>query len=118
MAYDESETGSAVTSKPFTTTGTAPPLLSAVAVSSITASGASLAATSNTAGHIYYKVVVEDPSASIPCAGAIKMSGDTTKTASTANNAVTINFTSLSAGTNYKVRGWRGGEKGGVVAEM
>ena len=105
MAYDESETGSAVTSKPFTTTGTAPPLLSAVAVSSITASGASLAATSNTAGHIYYSVVMDNPAASIPCAGSIKESGDTTKTASTANKAVTISLGSLSAGTKYKVRG-------------
>ena len=78
------------------------PVLSSVAVSSITKTGASLAATSDQNGFIYYSVL--EAKASIPSAADVKTAGEATKTASTAASAATIVVSSLTAGTEYKVR--------------
>jgi hypothetical protein len=78
------------------------PILSSVAVSSITKTGASLAATSDQNGFIYYSVLAAK--ASTPSAADVKTAGEATKTASAAASAATIVVSSLTAGTEYKVR--------------
>jgi hypothetical protein len=83
------------------TTAAAAPVLSSVAVSSITKTGASLAATSDQNGFIYYSVLAAK--ASTPSAADVKTAGEATKAASTAASAATIVVSSLTAGTDYKV---------------
>ena len=84
------------------TTAAAAPVLSSVAVSSIARTGASLAATSDKNGFIYYSVLAA--AASTPSAAGVKTAGEATKTASSAASAATIAISSLTAGTEYKVR--------------
>jgi hypothetical protein len=91
-----------VTTVAFTTASAAAPVLSSVAVSSITKTGASLAATSDQNGFIYYSVLAAK--ASTPSAADVKTAGEATKTASTAASAATNVVSSLTAGTEYKVR--------------
>ena len=83
------------------------PVLSSVAVSSITKTGASLAATSDKNGFIYYSVLSAGDS--MPVASAIKTAGTSTKTSCTAGSAagpisLIKDGLALSAGTAYKVR--------------
>ena len=100
VAYAGSTTGT-VTTVAFTTASAAAPVLSSVAVSSITKTGASLAATSDQNGFIYYSVLAAK--ASTPSAADVKTAGEATKAASTAASAATIVVSSLAAGTDYKV---------------
>ena len=100
VAYAGTTAGT-VTTVAFTTAAAAP-VLSSVAVSSITKTGASLAATSDKNGFIYYSVLAA--ASSTPSAAGVKTAGEATKTASTAASAATIAISSLTAGTGYKVR--------------
>ena len=105
VAYDTvGTTASSVKFAAFTTSGGGgggAPALSSVAVSSITKTGVSLAATSDKNGFIYYSVLAA--AVSTPSAAGVKTAGEATKTASTAASAATIAISSLTAGTDYKV---------------
>ena len=72
------------------------PVLSSVAVSSITKTAASLAATSDKNGFIYYSVLAA--ASSTPSAAGVKTAGEATKTASTAASAATIAISSFGNG--------------------
>ena len=102
MAY-AGDAASGVTSKDLETQAVvASTTLSSVAVSSITQTKASLTATSNKNGFIYYSVRRAD--ADTPTANDVKIEGAGTNTTSLANTVASIPLTGLDAGTKYKVR--------------